>query len=79
LFYKHKLNAGEQQRTAENRFTKAGRNFEGIAKNPEILMDQRDLAVPSKTGGDVSRRNDSPTRRVKSGKIWGIGSVDVHP
>jgi hypothetical protein len=25
LFYKHELNAGEQQRTAENRFTKAGR------------------------------------------------------
>src|SRR5580704_1684275 len=54
-----------------------GRNFEGDTKILEILMDQRDLASPSRTSRHVSRRNDSATRLAKLGKIRGICSMDV--
>ena len=40
-------------------------------------MDQGRLAPCPKTVGDVSTRNNSRTRRVKSGNIRGICSVDV--
>jgi hypothetical protein len=44
------------------------------AKNPSISVA---LQFALRTFRDVSKRNDSATRRVKLGNIWGICSVDV--
>lgn len=67
----------EQDQGADICPPKAGRTFEGAAENPEILMDQGGLAVPSKTSHDASTRNDSETRRVDTGNRRGIGSTSV--
>jgi hypothetical protein len=56
---------------------RAGRNFFDSRKNAKKLLFQRGLPNRPMTVGDASKRNDSATRRVKSGKIRGICSVDV--
>jgi hypothetical protein len=56
---------------------RAGRNFLIRPEKAEILIDQRDLAGSVMTVPDASRRNDSETRRIETGNIRGICSLDV--
>ena len=56
---------------------KPGRNLFGTAENAENSIFQRDLPSAPITAGDVSRRNDSATRRAETGKIRGICSTGV--
>jgi len=56
---------------------RAGRNFFGAAENVENHINQRRLGSAPDTERDVSRRNDSETRRPEAGKIRGICSRAV--
>jgi hypothetical protein len=46
-------------------------------KNREIPLDQRDLPTGPEALGDVSIRNETETRHLKTGKIRGICSAFV--
>jgi hypothetical protein len=46
-------------------------------KNREIPLDQRDLPTGVEALDDVSRRNETETTRIKTGKIRGICSAFV--
>ena len=56
---------------------RAGRNFFGAAENVENYINQRRLGSAPDTERDVSRQNNSETRRAETGKIRGICSPIV--
>ena len=56
---------------------RAGRIFLGNAENAENPINQRDLEPDAGTFQDVSKRNDTETRRTETGKIRGICSLHV--
>ena len=57
---------------------RAAHEIVGAAINARKLKDQRHLDDLLKTVRDDPRRNDPATRRMETGKIWGIRSRKVH-